>query len=119
MAPHPHPALASDGRHRWRRVKVAVSDIDGVLRGKYLHRDKFEGALDGGFWFLRRGVRVGHDGFLLPQRHAHGCITAFPMQWCARTGDDAQCALDNKSSFSSDFVHSRRRATSAPVRARH
>ena len=23
------------------RVKVAVSDIDGVLRGKYLHKDKF------------------------------------------------------------------------------
>jgi glutamine synthetase len=24
------------------KVKVAVSDIDGVLRGKYLHKDKFE-----------------------------------------------------------------------------
>ena len=23
------------------RVKVAVSDIDGVLRGKYLHKEKF------------------------------------------------------------------------------
>jgi hypothetical protein len=27
-------------------VKVAVSDIDGVLRGKYLHIDKFFGAAD-------------------------------------------------------------------------
>ena len=26
------------------KVKVAVSDIDGVLRGKYLHIDKFLGA---------------------------------------------------------------------------
>ena len=26
------------------KVKVAVSDIDGILRGKYLHRDKFFGA---------------------------------------------------------------------------
>ncbi|HEY1230702.1 MAG TPA: glutamine synthetase, partial [Ramlibacter sp.] len=29
-------------------VKVAVADIDGVLRGKYLARDKFESCLKGG-----------------------------------------------------------------------
>jgi glutamine synthetase len=34
-----------------RKVKVAVSDIDGILRGKYLHLDKFESALAGGFGF--------------------------------------------------------------------
>jgi len=34
------------------KVKVAVSDIDGVLRGKYLHRDKALAALD------RKGVLV-------------------------------------------------------------
>jgi len=33
------------------RVKVAVSDIDGVLRGKYLHKDKFFSAAEGGFGF--------------------------------------------------------------------
>jgi glutamine synthetase len=33
------------------RVKVAVADIDGVLRGKYLHKDKFFSAVDGGFGF--------------------------------------------------------------------
>jgi len=33
------------------KVKVAAADIDGVLRGKYLHRDKFLSALDGGFGF--------------------------------------------------------------------
>ncbi len=33
------------------RVKVAVSDIDGVLRGKYLHKDKFLNALESGFGF--------------------------------------------------------------------
>ncbi|MSQ55285.1 MAG: glutamine synthetase [Betaproteobacteria bacterium] len=33
------------------RVKVAVSDTDGVLRGKYLHKDKFFSALEGGFGF--------------------------------------------------------------------
>src|SRR5262249_10879530 len=34
-----------------QRVKVAVSDIDGVLRGKYLHKDKFFSAAEGGFGF--------------------------------------------------------------------
>ena len=33
------------------RVKVAVTDIDGVLRGKYLHKDKFLAAADSGFGF--------------------------------------------------------------------
>jgi glutamine synthetase len=33
------------------KVKVACSDIDGILRGKYLHRDKFFGAAEGGFGF--------------------------------------------------------------------
>ena len=27
-------------------VKVAITDIDGVLRGKYMHRDKFLKATD-------------------------------------------------------------------------
>jgi glutamine synthetase len=33
------------------KVKVACSDIDGVLRGKFLHIDKFAGAVEGGFGF--------------------------------------------------------------------
>jgi hypothetical protein len=33
------------------KVKVAVSDIDGVMRGKYLHKDKFMSAAEGGFGF--------------------------------------------------------------------
>lgn len=45
------------------RVKVAVSDIDGVLRGKYLHIDKFLGAAEpypaGGFGFC--DVVLGWD----------------------------------------------------------
>jgi glutamine synthetase len=36
---------------RVQKVKVAVSDIDGILRGKYLHIDKFFSAVDGGFGF--------------------------------------------------------------------
>jgi glutamine synthetase len=33
------------------RVKVAVTDIDGVLRGKYIHKDKFLSAAESGFGF--------------------------------------------------------------------
>lgn len=50
-----HPALRAVRESSFQRVKVACSDIDGVLRGKMLHRDKFLGAADpgpgGGFGF--------------------------------------------------------------------
>jgi glutamine synthetase len=46
-----HPALAAVRKRGASKVKVACSDIDGILRGKYLHIDKFEGAVDGGFGF--------------------------------------------------------------------
>jgi glutamine synthetase len=39
-----HPALTAVRKSGSSKVKVAVSDIDGVLRGKYLHIDKFLGA---------------------------------------------------------------------------
>ena len=34
-------------------VKVGVFDADGILRGKYMARDKFLSALTGGFGFWR------------------------------------------------------------------
>jgi glutamine synthetase len=50
-----HPALAAIRASGATKVKVAVSDIDGILRGKYLHPEKFFGAArphpDGGFGF--------------------------------------------------------------------
>ncbi len=33
------------------KVKVAITDLDGVLRGKYLHKDKFLSAAESGFGF--------------------------------------------------------------------
>lgn len=48
---HEHPALTAVRASDTGKVKVAVSDIDGILRGKYLHRDKFFGAAEGGFGF--------------------------------------------------------------------
>jgi glutamine synthetase len=46
-----HPALDAVQRSPGGKVKVAVTDIDGVLRGKYLHKDKFFSAAEGGFGF--------------------------------------------------------------------
>ena len=40
-------------------VKVGVHDIDGILRGKYIHIDKFHSALDGGMGFC--DVVLGWD----------------------------------------------------------
>jgi glutamine synthetase len=50
-----HPALAAVRKSGTQKVKVACGDIDGILRGKYLHIDKFLGAAEphpkGGFGF--------------------------------------------------------------------
>ena len=58
-----HPAVQAVRASGASKVKVAVSDIDGVLRGKYLHKDKFFGAADpaaeGGFGFC--DVVLGWD----------------------------------------------------------
>lgn len=40
-------------------VKVGVVDMDGIMRGKYMSRDKFLSALDGGFGFCE--VVLGWD----------------------------------------------------------
>ncbi len=42
-----------------RHVKVGVVDVDGVLNGKYIARDKFLSALEGGFGFC--DVVLGWD----------------------------------------------------------
>lgn len=58
-----HPKLRAVRDSQANKVKVAVADIDGVLRGKYLHIDKFLGAAqtypDGGFGFC--DVVLGWD----------------------------------------------------------
>ena len=36
-----HPALAALQTSGAAKVKVAVADIDGILRGKYMSREKF------------------------------------------------------------------------------
>jgi glutamine synthetase len=60
------------------RVKVAVTDIDGVLRGKFLHKDKFLAAAESGFGFCN--VVFGWDANDSPYDNAvwTGWHTGFP-----------------------------------------
>ncbi|HVF64864.1 MAG TPA: glutamine synthetase [Casimicrobiaceae bacterium] len=50
-SPTPKEILAKVKNSPGNRVKVAVVDIDGILRGKYIHKEKFVSALEGGFGF--------------------------------------------------------------------
>jgi len=47
----PQAALAAVRGTGAKRVKVAITDIDGVLRGKYIHVDKFASAVIDGLGF--------------------------------------------------------------------
>ena len=72
--PNPSPAakiIAAVRNAPGNRVKVAVSDIDGVLRGKYLHKEKFYSAAESGFGFC--DVVFGWDmmDVTLRQHDAH------------------------------------------------
>jgi glutamine synthetase len=77
----------SDSAKAWlsaqgiENVKLAVVDADGVLRGKYVNRDKFESALSKGFGFC--DVIFGWDSQdELYGRDSHtGWATAFPDAW--------------------------------------
>jgi glutamine synthetase len=71
-------------------VKVAITDIDGVLRGKYMARDKFLAALDDGFGFC--DVVLGWDiadGLYGNSGRVTGWHTGFPdaaVRVAAETG---------------------------------
>ena len=66
-----------------RKVKVAVADIDGVLRGKYVHVDKFFSAVDGGIGFSVFGADLNDRPY--DDGYASGRRLGFP---------DATVALD-------------------------
>jgi glutamine synthetase len=50
--------LDSVGNNPTGRVKVAVADIDGILRGKYLHARKFASAVESGLGFNVFGTDI-------------------------------------------------------------
>ena len=88
-------------------IKVAVTDLDGVMRGKYMSRDKFQSALEKGFGFC--DVIFGWDSndVLYDKDSFTGWQTAFPDAW-ARI-DPASCRRlpleDNRSTlFLADFA---------------
>lgn len=70
-----------------QKVKVAVTDIDGILRGKYIHIDKFVSALESGLGFCN--VVFGWDSGDVCYDNARytGWHTGYP---------DAQVRLDPK-----------------------
>ena len=43
--------LSEIARSKHEKVKVAITDLDGILRGKYLHKEKFLSAAESGFGF--------------------------------------------------------------------
>jgi len=73
-----HPALDAIRKSGANKIKVACSDIDGILRGKYLHKDKFEGAADSGFGFC--DVVFGWDSSdsVYDNTHVTGWQHGFP-----------------------------------------
>ncbi len=59
-------------------IKVGVTDMDGVLRGKYMARDKFLAALRGGFGFCDVVLGWDVDDALYDKARYTGWHTGFP-----------------------------------------
>lgn len=61
-----------------RHIKVGVFDMDGVLRGKYMHKDKFLSALEGGFGFCDVVLGWDSNDELYDNTRFTGWHTAYP-----------------------------------------
>jgi len=70
-------------------VKVGVFDMDGILRGKYLARDKFLSVLEKGLGFLRRGFRVGLERSAVRQCEVHRLAYGISGRHGARAARDS------------------------------
>jgi glutamine synthetase len=58
-----HDVLKELRESNHQKVKVAVTDTDGVLRGKYLNKDKFLNILETGFGFCNAQARIDFNTF--------------------------------------------------------
>jgi glutamine synthetase len=65
-------------RHNLSHIKVGVFDIDGVMRGKYMSRDKFLGALHHGYGFCDVVLGWDCDDSLYDNTAYTGWHTAYP-----------------------------------------
>ncbi|MDA0787029.1 MAG: glutamine synthetase [Proteobacteria bacterium] len=59
-------------------VKVGLTDMDGLLRGKYMHREKFLDALDAGFGFCNVVLGWDINDQLYDNSRYTGWHTGFP-----------------------------------------
>lgn len=59
-------------------VKVGIFDVDGILRGKYMHRDKFISAMDKGFGFCDVVLGWDSNDQLYDKSTFTGWHTAYP-----------------------------------------
>jgi glutamine synthetase len=81
--PTRHIRTAADARaiveeHELEYVKLGVFDIDGVLRGKYMSREKFFSALENGFGFCDVVLGWDSDDRLYDNVSFTGWHTAYP-----------------------------------------
>ena len=61
-----------------KHVKVGVFDMDGILRGKYMSRDKFLSSLNGGFGFCDVVIGWDSDDQLYDNVSVTGWHTGYP-----------------------------------------
>lgn len=71
-------AVARIGRDEHSYVKVGVFDVDGILRGKFMHRDKFLSALENDFGFCDVVLGWDVDDQLYDNTRYTGWHTGFP-----------------------------------------
>ena len=92
-----------------RNIKLAVTDLDGVLRGKYVSRDKFESALEKGFGFCDVIFGWDSDDLLYERDSYTGWAQAFPDAWAQIDVDSARALPlegDRSLLFLADFAES-------------
>ncbi len=65
-------------RHNLSHIKVGVFDTDGVMRGKYMSRDKFLSSLKGGYGFCDVVLGWDSDDKLYDNTAFTGWHTAYP-----------------------------------------
>ena len=65
-------------RHNLSHIKVGVFDIDGVMRGKYMSRDKFLSSLKSGYGFCDVVLGWDSDDVLYDNTRFTGWHTAYP-----------------------------------------
>ena len=92
-----------------RNIKLAVTDLDGVLRGKYVSAAKFDSALEKGFGFCDVIFGWDSDDQLYEQDSFTGWQRAFPDAWAGIDPDSCRVLPleeDRSLLFLADFADS-------------